>query len=230
MNYNSIFSTYKSVTPPIRKKKYQIIPEEKEENEYDFLNFIMPTAIQSRKVEEPPEEVAYQAPPIQPIVEPEPVVETVPEPAPAAVVYNPSSLIRTDIEDLLRAEGITSVNGKSIKFGNKALRAANAKYGVKNSHHKERDPHTGNANARDISIVGGTDKDYADFRAMLLANDRVRSWFSAKNWGIINEITPAAMRRTNATGRHFHFGPDQWARRTWRGWLDNPNVNITKLF
>lgn len=145
------------------------------------------------------------------------------------VITNPS-LVNIDIEDLLKQEGITSVNGKKIKFGSRSRRADNTSYGVKNSHHKEIDQHTGYANARDISIVGGTDKDYADFRKMLLDNDRIRQWFSQKKWGIINEITPYVMRRTNATGRHFHFGPDQWAVRTWRGWIDNPNIDVTKVF
>ena len=145
------------------------------------------------------------------------------------VITDPS-LVNVDIEDLLKQEGITSVNGKKIKFGSRSRRADNTSYGVKNSHHKEIDQHTGYANARDISIVGGTDKDYADFRKMLLDNDRIRQWFSQKKWGIINEITPYVMRRTNATGRHFHFGPDQWAVRTWRGWIDNPNIDVTKVF
>lgn len=139
------------------------------------------------------------------------------------------SLIRIDIEDLLRSEGITSVNGKKIKFGNKGLRSQNASYGAKNSYHKKRDPHTGNAMARDISIPGGSDSDYAEFRKMLLSNERVRSWMAAKGWGIINEITSAALKRTRGTGKHFHFGPDKWAIRTWKGWVNNPTIDIRKL-
>lgn len=136
-------------------------------------------------------------------------------------------LLKIDIEDLLKQEGITSVNGKKIKFGNKNLRSANAPYGVKNSNHKRRDPHTGNAMARDISIIGGTMNDYAEFRKILLNNQRVRDWMQTKNWGIINELTPAILSRTRGTGPHFHFGPDSWARRTWSGWINNPNINIT---
>ena len=138
-----------------------------------------------------------------------------------------NSLLKIDIEDLLRSEGITSVNGKKIKFGNKNLRPANASYGVKNSNHKRRDPHTGNAMARDISIIGGTMNDYAEFRKILLNNQRVRDWMQIKNWGIINELTPAILSRTRGTGPHFHFGPDSWARRTWSKWINSPNINIT---
>lgn len=139
------------------------------------------------------------------------------------------SLLKLDIEDLLRQEGITSINGKEIRFGDRSLRPSNSSVGVERSHHKESDPHTGYANARDISIANGTDQDYADFRAILLGNNRIRSWFQQKNWGILNELTPEIMSRTRATGRHFHFGPDQSALRTWNTWLSNPNLNITQI-
>lgn len=142
---------------------------------------------------------------------------------------NHGNLISIDIEDLLKQEGITEINGKKIRFGNKQLRAKNASFGVKNSHHKERDPHTGNANARDISIPGGTMVDYTEFRRRMLENPRIREWFKQKNWGIINEVTSAALKRTNGTGPHFHFGPDKWARRTWNHWLTNPTVDVTKI-
>lgn len=142
--------------------------------------------------------------------------------------YQDNELIKIDIEDLLKQEGITSVNGKKIKFGRKTLRPANAPYGAKNSNHKKRDPHTGNAMARDISIIGGTQADYAEFRKILLNNPRVCSWMAAKGWGIINEITRDILKRTRGTGPHFHFGPDTWARRTWKGWLSNPNITITQ--
>lgn len=140
-----------------------------------------------------------------------------------------NDLIKLDIEDLLKQEGLTSINGKPIKFGSKKLRSSNASYGSKNSHHKRVDPYTGNASARDISIVGGTDKDYADFRAALLSNKRIRQYMTLKGWGIINELSPQIMKKTGATGRHFHFGPDQWAQRTWNTWISNPNLNITQM-
>lgn len=142
--------------------------------------------------------------------------------------YNSNELAKIDIEDLLKEEGITQINNKKIKFGNRAPRSKNAKYGAKNSWHKQADPITGYAMARDISIVGGSNQDYADFRKALLSNDKIKAWFETKGWGIINEITPTILRRTGGTGRHFHFGPDTWARRTWKGWLQNPEISITQ--
>lgn len=141
-----------------------------------------------------------------------------------------SSLLSTDIEDIFRQAGLTTINGKKIKFGNKALRAQNASFGAKNSNHKKRDPYTGNAMARDISIIGGNLNDYAEFRRQIMSNDLISKYMDIKGWGIINEVTPQILARTGGTGPHFHFGPDTWARRTWQAWKNNPNAPITQAF
>lgn len=138
-------------------------------------------------------------------------------------------LIKIDIETLFKEEGLTSVNGKPLKFGNKKLRDKNASYGAKNSNHKYVDPHTGNANARDISIINGDDNDYYEFRRLLLSNPRIVAYLEAKNWGIINEITLPILKKYGGTGPHFHFGPDSAARRTWKTWLEYPNIPVTQL-
>ena len=139
-----------------------------------------------------------------------------------------SPLIHIDIEDLLKQQGITSVNGKAIKFGRRGLRPKGSKYGSKNSWHYVWNPYTKSATARDISIINGSDHDYDTFRKMLLGNKTVVSWMKANGWGIINELTKEILSRTKGTGRHFHFGPDSWARRTWNAWLSNPNIPVTK--
>lgn len=135
-------------------------------------------------------------------------------------------LLKLDIENLLKQEGITEINGKPIKFGNKALRTS----GDPDSWHRKKDSQTGNASARDISIVGGTTKDYTDFKNILLNNQNVQNWMQAKGWGIINEITPEILSQTKGTGNHFHFGPDIWAKNTWRAWNDNPSAKVTTSF
>mgnify|MGYP003553024585 CR=1 FL=1 len=38
------------------------------------------------------------------------------------------------------------------------------------------------------------------------------------------------LSKTKGTGMHFHFGPDEWAKRTWNGWKENPDVAITQSF
>lgn len=177
---------------------------------------------------------------IEQVMQENPLIEILPETITQPVSRKPSMdtktsidtsrLISTDIEDIFKQAGLTTVNGKQIRFGNKALRAQNANFGAKNSNHKKRDPHTGNAMARDISIMGGNLDDYTEFRRQIMANELISKYLDAKGWGIINEVTPQILARTRGTGPHFHFGPDTWARRTWDGWKNNPNAPITQAF
>lgn len=239
MAYQDIFTLYKSVVPPegfgnVDRFK---LPELQDEMASDIpvsVAYTYPSDssnfewLEIQDIMDPPFSLEQSRADVEqetPTVE---VVQQSPVRQSDTTLYQHDELVRTDIEDLLIQEGITSVNGKKIKFGNKALRAQNASFGAKNSNHKKRDPHTGNAMARDISIVGGTVADYAEFRRILLDNPRIRAYMNAKGWGIINEITPSILQKTKGTGPHFHFGPDTWAVRTWKGWIDNPNISITK--
>ena len=81
-----------------------------------------------------------------------------------------NSLLSKDIEDIFRQAGLLTINGKQIKFGSRELRDQNASYGAKNSNHKKRDPQTGYAMARDISIAGGNLNDYAEFTVNIITN------------------------------------------------------------
>ena len=145
-----------------------------------------------------------------------------------SISFSKDKLIHMPIEDVFNMAGITSVNGKKIKFGNSAIRSQNASVGVKNSWHKILDQYTNTASARDISIVNGDIEDYEDFKKMILSNQLVMQYLHAKNWGIINEITPSILAKTNGTGKHFHFGPDKWAVRTLKHWLNNPSTPVTQ--
>ena len=140
--------------------------------------------------------------------------------------YSNEDLLKLDIEDLLRSEGITHINNKPLRFGSKELRTK----GNPNSHHRNKNPHTGYANARDISIMGGDITDYSEFRNVLLNNQKIKDWMEINNWGIINELTPEILGLTKGTGLHFHFGPDKWAVNTWKHWLLTPEIDITKNF
>ena len=131
-----------------------------------------------------------------------------------------------DIQDLLESQGIVSINGKKIKFGSRAVRTSNI--GSPTSHHRERNPYTGYANARDISIVGGTIQDYEDLKRVLVSNPVVRKYMDQMQWGIINEVTPAILSLTGGTGMHFHFGPDKWARNTWKHWTSSDDYSVTE--
>ena len=133
----------------------------------------------------------------------------------------------TDIQDLFEQQGLTHINGKRIKFGSREPRPQNSTIGVKNSRHKRRDPETGYAMARDMSIERGTIQDYVAFRKAILSNPVIVDWMNKKQWGIINELTPEIRSTTNGTGNHFHFAGDPKALRTWGAWQTNPDMDIT---
>lgn len=221
MSYSDLFTIYEMVEPPKGYKESQNtqIPEITEQSVFDypfFENQDSGTIDEFSGLSNPFENQTSQD---NSFTFTDYTRREVPKP----------TLLSLDIEDLFKQEGITSVNGKKIKFGSKDLRPKDSKIGVANSHHKEQDPHTGNANARDISIVNGTLDDYAKLREILLNNPTVRNWMSQKGWGILNELTSTMLKRTNGTGLHFHFGPDSAAVRTWNKWLENPNLNITTI-
>ena len=82
----------------------------------------------------------------------------------------------------------------------------------KPSNHSKKDS-AGNSMALDIVP---TDGNFDKFREQIYGNKRVMNWLRSKNWGILEEIDPRGgyinqrgeFRKTNATGPHFHFGPD----------------------
>lgn len=57
-----------------------------------------------------------------------------------------------------------------------------------------------------------TDDNFNKFKSELYSNPNVVKWLQAHNWGILEEDTADVMKKTGATGKHFHFGPDTWAK------------------
>lgn len=76
----------------------------------------------------------------------------------------------------------------------------------------------GNPLAYDIQpfFNGQIDKSENGFnklRDAMYSNPRVMNWLKQHGFGILEEITPDIMRRTGATGKHFHVGIDSAARK-----------------
>lgn len=76
----------------------------------------------------------------------------------------------------------------------------------------------GNPLAYDIQpfFNGQIDKSENGFnklRDAMYSNPRVMNWLKQHGFGILEEITPDIMRRTGATGKHFHVGVDAIARK-----------------
>lgn len=101
------------------------------------------------------------------------------------------------LEDLLKQEGVNAKITSGYRKG------AVSKNGNKSNHsHLQED---GTAGAYDVVP---TDGNFENLRKEIYGNPRIVSWLKAKGWGILEETTPDIMRKTGATGKHWHFGPD----------------------
>lgn len=105
----------------------------------------------------------------------------------------------TDIsfEDLLKEEGVHARITSGYRENAKASSG-------KPSHHSIK------GGAYDIVPTTGN---FEDLRKEIYGNPRIVAWMKNKNWGILEETTPEIMRKTKATGPHWHFGPDEEARK-----------------
>lgn len=124
-------------------------------------------------------------------------------------------LSNMSFEDLIRKHNLP-IQITSGYRGANGFRGGKTKSG-KQSNHNKTDEH-GHPMAYDIQplVNGKVDKSasaFANLRQMLANNTEVREWFKQRNWGILDETTPEMMRKTGATGAHFHIGPDSSATR-----------------
>lgn len=62
-----------------------------------------------------------------------------------------------------------------------------------------------------IDIVPGSGETFESMRQKIKNNPALLKYFRDHRIGIIDETTEEAMRRTGATGKHWHIGPDRLA-------------------
>ena len=84
------------------------------------------------------------------------------------------------------------------------------------SWHSKKDTY---GNSRAVDIVP-EDGNFDKLRQQLISNSEVRQYFAENGLGIIDETSADMMRRTGATGKHFHIGPDTLAVQTWNKWIN----------
>lgn len=82
------------------------------------------------------------------------------------------------------------------------------------SYHSMQDEN-GNSMAYDIVPLDG---DFDRLRRQMISDPEIRELFASKGLGVIDETSDEMMKRTGATGRHFHIGPDKVAIQTWKKW------------
>lgn len=104
------------------------------------------------------------------------------------------------LPELLKQEGV------DFKVTSDYRPGAVTKSGHASNHSKQN-------GAYDIIPING--KSFEDLRQQIYGNKRIRDWMIRHNWGIIEETTPEVMKKTGATGRHWHFGPDTEGVQNW---------------
>ena len=96
------------------------------------------------------------------------------------------------------------------------------------SHHSKLDEY-GNSRAYDIQPMfnGKIDKSDIGFKRLtdiIMNNANARKWFQSHGFGILDETNASMMKRTGATGKHFHIGPDKIALSGWNDLLRKYNL------
>lgn len=119
------------------------------------------------------------------------------------------------LEQLLKNIGANARISSGYREGSKTKRGTL-------SNHSQRDEY-GQSKAHDIVPLDG---DFNRLRQLLTTNPEARNWFQKRGYGIINEVNPEILSATGGTGKHFHIGPDNWAKLTYNTWLSNPNLDI----
>lgn len=115
-------------------------------------------------------------------------------------LYNKS--LDITLPQLLKEEGI------NFKITSGFRNGAITKSGSKSNHgHLDQN---GDPGAYDIVPIDGN---FENFRKQIYSNPRIVSWLQNKGWGILEETTPDIMKKTGATGKHWHFGPDTLAKK-----------------
>lgn len=77
----------------------------------------------------------------------------------------------------------------------------------KRSNHNRKDEY-GNSMAYDIVPLNGN---FEDLLNQIYSNPRIVNWLKSKGYGILEENTSEIMKKTGATGKHLHIGPDSSA-------------------
>lgn len=76
------------------------------------------------------------------------------------------------------------------------------------SYHSQKDSKD-NPMAYDIVPLNGN---FDDLLQKIYNNPRVVSWLKNNGYGVLEETTSDVMKKTGATGKHFHIGKDRWAK------------------
>lgn len=117
------------------------------------------------------------------------------------------------LSDLLKQEGVDFTITSSYRPN------AITKSGHKSNHSIE-------GGAYDIKPANG--KSFEDLKEQIYSNPTIVQWMNDHDWGIIEETTPEVMAKTGATGKHWHFGPDNIGVQNFKKRLEEYNNKVQK--
>lgn len=103
-------------------------------------------------------------------------------------------------EDLIKQENLP------VKITSSFRKEAKTKSGHI-SYHSQIDS-SGKSKAYDIVPTNGN---FEELLNIIYSNPRIVNWFKQKGYGILEETTSDIMKKTGATGKHLHIGPDKSA-------------------
>ena len=112
------------------------------------------------------------------------------------------------IEEVFRDNGIYIRVTSAYRGGSKTKQG-------NTSYHSQKDKY-GNSRAYDIVPLDG---DFNKLREQIINSPEVLRWLKRHGFGILDETSPEMMKKTGATGKHFHIGPDKIALDNLDKWL-----------
>lgn len=115
----------------------------------------------------------------------------------------PTVKIQEDISlpDLLKQEGVHAYITSGYRPGAKTSSGKTSNHSIEGG-------------AYDIKPSEGYT--WKDLTKEIYSNKKIRDWMEEHGWGILEETDAATMKKTGATGPHWHFGPDSAAISNWR--------------
>lgn len=109
------------------------------------------------------------------------------------------------LEDLIKQEKLP-IRITSGFRGKGSLRGGKTAKGTR-SNHNRLDEH-GHSMAYDIVPIDGN---FSNLKNLIYSNKRLLKWLDDRGYGVLDETDPVTMKKTGATGKHFHIGPDSSA-------------------
>lgn len=135
--------------------------------------------------------------------------------------FDLDKLAKMSLQDLINEQKLPLIVTSSFRPGSKTKSG-------RASRHSQKDEH-GNSMAYDIQPIfnGKIDKSDQGFikaQEIIINNPTFRKWMEIHKFGILDETSPEVMRKTGATGKHYHIGADSTIQANYQNLLRKYNL------